>query len=318
VVSTYLIVRLKRNLKTTARAIFYEKIQPYNFGWQMYDTPFRSYDAQLGRFHQIDPLADSQSSFTPYNFANNDPIFWNDPTGLAPDVSDIIRTLLDSKHGGNWSSNDVIRVYRTEEDSFWSGVIYRERFGMWDMNDDRFQDGGTNSRSTAFSIFYQNRAFNGRLFSNSEATLAFKFMVKMSFEETTNKKGKLIRNPIREVAAWLTSGGILIQPWEGPGLLATGKIRVRDQQNSLSQSFNDYLRVDIGKLNVSFRGIIYDIYGQIHTHPSSENDPKWNIVDKNNSGTYGIPFYNINDGYIRNTFGKRFGTVDKPSKILKN
>jgi RHS repeat-associated protein len=82
VVSTYLIVRLKRNLKTTARAIFYEKIQPYNFGWQMYDTPFRSYDAQLGRFHQIDPLADSQSSFTPYNFANNDPIFWNDPTGL--------------------------------------------------------------------------------------------------------------------------------------------------------------------------------------------------------------------------------------------
>jgi RHS repeat-associated protein len=80
--STYLIVRLKRNLKTTARAIFYEKTEPCNFGWQMYDTPFRSYDAQLGRFHQIDPLADLAPGINPYRFGFNNPISLNDPTGL--------------------------------------------------------------------------------------------------------------------------------------------------------------------------------------------------------------------------------------------
>ncbi|MFT4734465.1 MAG: RHS repeat-associated protein [Arcticibacterium sp.] len=75
-------MRLKRNLKTTARAIFYNKTQPYNFGWQMYDTPFRSYDAQLGRFHQIDPLADLAPGINPYRFGFNNPISLNDPTGL--------------------------------------------------------------------------------------------------------------------------------------------------------------------------------------------------------------------------------------------
>jgi hypothetical protein len=107
---------------------------------------------------------------------------------------------------------------------------------MWDMNDDRFQDGGTNSRSTAFSIFYQDRAFNGRLFSYSEATLAFKFMVKMSFEETTNKKGKVIRNPIREVAAWLTDGGVLVQPWKGNLYDKNGALLFLNMKNAVTKT----------------------------------------------------------------------------------
>jgi RHS repeat-associated protein len=53
-----------------------------DFGWQMYDTPFRSYDAQLGRFHQIDPLADLAPGINPYRFGFNNPISLNDPTGL--------------------------------------------------------------------------------------------------------------------------------------------------------------------------------------------------------------------------------------------
>lgn len=158
----------------------------------------------------------------------------------------------------------------------------------------------------------------GSLLANKHATLAFSFMVRISSEVATRRSGKKYYKPIREVAAWLTNGGILIQPWEGSGLFATGKIRTEYQQNSLSQSFNDYLRVDIGKFNVSFRGIIYDIYGQIHTHPSSDNDPQLNEVDQFHTRNYSIPFYNINSGYIRDAFGNRHGTVDEPSKILKN
>src|SRR5437879_4626076 len=40
---------------------------------QLYDLPYRNYDATLGRFHQIDPLASSFSSHTPYNYAFNNP-----------------------------------------------------------------------------------------------------------------------------------------------------------------------------------------------------------------------------------------------------
>jgi RHS repeat-associated protein len=48
-------------------------------GW--YETYFRGYDPSIGRFMQIDPLADQFASYTPYNFAYNDPVFWNDPLG---------------------------------------------------------------------------------------------------------------------------------------------------------------------------------------------------------------------------------------------
>ena len=54
-------------------------------GLELYETDFRSYDPQLGRFHQIDPLADIIFDQSPYVFANNNPILLNDPYGLAAD-----------------------------------------------------------------------------------------------------------------------------------------------------------------------------------------------------------------------------------------
>jgi RHS repeat-associated protein len=62
-----------------------------DLGLEFYETPFRSYDAQLGRFHQIDALSDLFKSLNPYVFAFNHPTRFNDPTGLIvptkPDLS---------------------------------------------------------------------------------------------------------------------------------------------------------------------------------------------------------------------------------------
>lgn len=49
---------------------------------ELYSTDFRSYDPQIGRFHQIDPLADYAEYDSPYVFGSNNPISFNDPTGL--------------------------------------------------------------------------------------------------------------------------------------------------------------------------------------------------------------------------------------------
>ncbi|WP_091549600.1 RHS repeat-associated core domain-containing protein [Thermoflexibacter ruber] len=58
-----------------------EKETKLNLHW--HETAFRSYDPQLGRFHQIDPLADLFIGINPYQFGYNNPIMFNDPTGLA-------------------------------------------------------------------------------------------------------------------------------------------------------------------------------------------------------------------------------------------
>jgi uncharacterized protein RhaS with RHS repeats len=92
----------------------------------MYDTPFRSYDAQLGRFHQIDPLADSQSSFTPYHFGYNDPVYWSDPTGLDPsiDLDEILRILYDPNiaYGGSWSAGNGWQEFNSAYDALWRSL----------------------------------------------------------------------------------------------------------------------------------------------------------------------------------------------------
>jgi hypothetical protein len=43
---------------------------------------FRMYDNALGRFHNIDKMTDIMPSLSPYRFAFNNPVLWNDPTGL--------------------------------------------------------------------------------------------------------------------------------------------------------------------------------------------------------------------------------------------
>ncbi|MCU7551147.1 DUF6443 domain-containing protein [Chitinophagaceae bacterium LB-8] len=51
-------------------------------GLELYATEFRSYDPQIGRFHQMDELADDYEDWSPYVFAYDNPISYNDPLGL--------------------------------------------------------------------------------------------------------------------------------------------------------------------------------------------------------------------------------------------
>lgn len=56
-----------------------------DFDINLYETNFRSLDPQLGRFWQVDPMADAVSEQSPYVYANNNPISFNDPLGLLSD-----------------------------------------------------------------------------------------------------------------------------------------------------------------------------------------------------------------------------------------
>jgi len=70
---------------------------------------FRQYDPAIGRFVVTDPFAELSYSMTPYKFAYNNPIYWNDPLGLFETKEEAKKYAREHDIGTGWFSRNKIQ-----------------------------------------------------------------------------------------------------------------------------------------------------------------------------------------------------------------
>lgn len=98
-------------------------------GTNWYSCEWRNYDPSIGRFFNIDPMAELQPDMTPFRFGFNNPISVKDPTGMYEEGGGMGGDYYDDSDRGN----DFAGVF--DINFHWSGESqsYGESSNLWDI-----------------------------------------------------------------------------------------------------------------------------------------------------------------------------------------
>jgi RHS repeat-associated protein len=320
-----------------------------------YDHFFRNYDPALARFVQVDPLASKYHSWSTYNYAYADPVYYTDPSGAGGDEKPKRVSLSDEIHYRNmygyspgvygasdiWYAAGMGYSYGTaagyaqssgvygplvstmsiiatainlanasgeDESSYilqgtlliaatWNpyggGMITKEEWLMLGGRVEKLVAGGKYKFYSG--AWEQTQGGSGRFFTNEGD--AYRYMWNSSFDAD----GKVQQ----EVAAFLTSKGVLVLPTEGK------RTNGEYAKNGPRRSYNDFLplsRKD-GNIFVTFNGAKYQVLGQVHTHPNAQPFGSYEVASDLVTQTFlGVPVYMIRTDGFYNTRGTVLGT----------
>ena len=175
-------------------------------GW--YETAYRGYDAALGRFMQVDPLALADYQVSPYVYAGNNPIVFNDPDGLLK--RSIAEIVYEANHPASmgYQTFDEAFVYQVwalaeagarvvntfqEASGYYEHRVYTDKWGNIVVNDifHKFFDGSNSNSNVPESSYEQTGAqeIYRDLKKYSGYALSLALPLKQAFERASKYPG---------------------------------------------------------------------------------------------------------------------------------
>lgn len=104
------------------------KVLQEELGLNMYDYGARNYDVAIGRWMNVDPLAERHPDYTPYAYVLNNPLRYIDPTGMTEEEGDPGKSFWQTVKGWFSSKKSTGTVYVGEVEEYKPEIFSEEWF----------------------------------------------------------------------------------------------------------------------------------------------------------------------------------------------
>jgi RHS repeat-associated protein len=130
----------------------------------------RYYDPEIGRFLSVDPLFEMYTEFSPYNYCNNSPMMFRDPSGMSSEM-ELVGEFEGYYH---YILNQIdVTAEKSPDDNYWYNIPRlgggggSSAIGVNKMGYSSLISGIMNNNAPLHSFFYFNFAESGEMNGNA-------------------------------------------------------------------------------------------------------------------------------------------------------